>query len=148
MTWRTRWLATATAVKLLPTASCVTRSEPSYRTVTVGPLTYQVEVATTATKQRQGLEGRDTLPAGTGMLFQFGHRREQQVWMSGMNMPLDIAWIVDNKVLAIDTLAACDLPDQNQCPRWTSPAAVDALLEVPADSLKPVVPGMGVIVQL
>ncbi len=76
------------------------------------------------------------------MLFRFGNRSEQQVWMADMKIPLDIAWIVDGKVLAIDTLTPCVEADQNQCPRWTSPSAVDALLEVPAHSLATVVPGM------
>ena len=93
-----------------PPLAASTSSEPSYATVTIGPLTYRVEVATDRTSSNdKGSRAGSTLPAGTGMLFQFGSRREQQVWMAGMTIPLDIAWIADNKVVAIDTLAACDL---------------------------------------
>lgn len=81
------------------------------------------------------------------MLFRFGNRSEQQVWMAGMTIPLDIAWIVDGKVLAKDTLIPCTEPDQNQCPRWTSPSAADALLEVPADALDTVIPGMTLTIE-
>lgn len=104
-------------------------------TVTVGSLVYLVEVARTAEEQQEGLSGREILTEGTGMLFQFGSNGEQEVWMAGMTMPLDIAWISGDEVMAVDTLDACDEPDQNRCPRWTSPGAVDALLEVPARSL-------------
>ena len=81
------------------------------------------------------------------MLFRFGSRSEQPVWMAGMTIPLAIAWIVDGGVLAIDTLTPCTEVDQYQCPRWTSPSAVDALLEVPAQSLTADIPGMNVTIE-
>jgi uncharacterized membrane protein (UPF0127 family) len=62
-------------------------------------------------------------------------------------IPLDIAWIVDGKVLAVDTLTPCTEPNQDQCPRWTSPSAVDALLEVPAHSLATITPGMAITIE-
>lgn len=55
--------------------------------------------------------------------------------MAGMRFPLDIAWISAGRVIAVDTLQPCIETDQRQCPRWTSPAEVDALLEVPAGAL-------------
>lgn len=124
-------------------------SPPTFAAVRIGPtpVEFRVEVARTAEQQRDGLSGRDELSAGTGMLFRFGSRSEQQVWMAGMKFPLDIAWIADGKVVAIDTLTACTETDQNACPRWTSPSPVDALLEVPAHSLISVVPGMAAAVE-
>ncbi|WP_344812509.1 DUF192 domain-containing protein [Microlunatus aurantiacus] len=121
--------------------------EPTYATVTIGPLTYRVEVAQTVEQQREGLGNRESVPAGTGMLFQFGSRGEQQVWMAGMTIKLDIAWIIDSEVLAVDTVTPCLELDQNACPRWTSPAPVDALLEVPAHSLTGVDPGVRVSIE-
>jgi len=131
-----------------PLAGC-RESEPIRATVRIGPTVaeFQVEVAQTADQQRDGLSDRDELATGTGMLFQFGSRSEQQVWMAGMSMPLDIAWIADNKVVAIDTLTPCTDTDQNACPRWTSPSPVDSLLEVSAHSLATVIPGMAVDVE-
>ncbi|MDN5764022.1 MAG: DUF192 domain-containing protein [Microlunatus sp.] len=125
-----------------------TSSKPVLAAVRIGPapVEFRVEVAQTADQQRDGLNGRDELSAGTGMLFRFGSRSEQQVWMAGMSFPLDVAWIADGKVVAIDTLTACTEADENDCPRWTSPSPVDALLEVPAHSLATVVPGMAVTV--
>lgn len=122
---------------------------PASADVTIGPapVTFRVEVAQTGEQQQHGLSGRSELSEGTGMLFQFGSRSEQQVWMAGMTFPLDIAWIADGQVLATDTLTPCAEADESRCPRWTSPSPVDALLEVPAKSLRSVVPGMPVTVQ-
>lgn len=141
------WLALA-MLCAGPLASC-TESDPVRATVRIGPAVteFQVEVAQTADQQRDGLSDRDELAAGTGMLFQFGTRSEQQVWMAGMTVPLDIAWIADNKIVAIDTLTPCAEADQNACPRWTSPSPVDGLLEVPARSLANVIPGMTVAIE-
>lgn len=131
-----------------PLAGC-TSSDPVRATVRIGPTVaeFQVEVAQTADQQRDGLSNRDELAPGTGMLFRFGSRSEQQVWMAGMSVSLDIAWIADNKVVAIDTLTPCAASDQNACPRWTSPSPVDGLLEVPARSLADVIPGMTVTIE-
>lgn len=144
---RVRALAVALAVMLAAASGCGGQGTPrSQTTVRIGALTYRVEVARTAEEQKEGLAGRKDLPDGTGMLFRFGRSGEQQVWMAGMTVPLDIAWISGNEVLAVDTLFPCDDPDQSRCPRWTSPGSVDALLEVPAYSLDDVAAGMRVTV--
>ena len=145
---RSRTAAAVLLTVLLAVVGCSpASSETAYATVTIGSLTYRVELAQTAEQQQAGLGNRQTLPAGTGMLFQFGSRSEQQVWMTGMRFPLDIAWIADGRVVALDTLATCAEADESECPRWTSPSTVDALLEVPADSLGSVGPGTVVTVE-
>ncbi|MDN5803020.1 MAG: DUF192 domain-containing protein [Microlunatus sp.] len=138
-----------TVVAAVGTLAGCTSSRPVLATVQIGPVPveFRVEVAQTAEQQRDGLSGRAELSAGTGMLFRFGRRGEQQVWMVGMRFPLDIAWIADGKVVAVDTLTPCTEADDNDCLRWTSPSQVDALLEVPAHSLTTVVPGMAVTVE-
>lgn len=80
------------------------------------------------------------------MLFVFDPPRAEQVWMAGMTIPLDAAWIVDGKVAAIRTLQPCRAADQARCPRWNSPTAVEFLLEVPAGGLDDVAVGARVAV--
>lgn len=148
---RSRLIGLSLALAILcagPLAGC-TSSDPVRATVRIGltAAEFQVEVAQTADQQRDGLSDRDQLASGTGMLFRFGSRSEQQVWMAGMKIPLDVAWIADGKVVAVDTLSPCAEADQNTCPRWTSPSPVDALLEVSAHALSTVVPGMAVAVE-
>ena len=146
-----RWtlLLTTLVVTVAAVAGGCAPDTPTFAAVQIGPtpVKFRVEVAQTAEQQRDGLSGRSELAAGTGMLFRFGGGRNvHQVWMAGMTIPLDIAWIADGKVVATDTLTACTETDQNSCPKWTSPSPVDALLEVPENSLATVIPGMNVTI--
>lgn len=132
---KARAIATVALLGLL--AGCApSTSAASTATVTVGTRQFQVEVADTADEQRTGLSGRAEVPEGTGMLFTLAGRQERQVWMAGMQTRIDAAWIVDDQVLAVETLDPCTMTDQSMCPRWTSPGDVDALLEVPAGDSK------------
>lgn len=141
----TRTIAAAAVATVL--TSCAA-PVPTSAVVEVGPaLEFHVEVANTEQAQLEGLSGRTTLSEGTGMLFPFSDREERHVWMAAMKIPIDVAWIVDNQVLAVDTLDPCTLTDQSKCPRWTSPGDVDALLEVPAGALAAIEPGTPVIIR-
>jgi uncharacterized protein len=108
---------------------------PTSTTVTIGEQTFTVEVADTPDAQRTGLSGRDDVPAGTGMLFPFDEPGPHEVWMARTRIPLDIAWILDGQVVAVETLPPCDLDVVTDCPTYASPGDVDALLEVPAGAL-------------
>lgn len=132
----------ALALALIPLAGCSAETAQRAATVTVGEdLEFQVEVADTPQQQSEGLSGRQDLPVGTGMLITFEPGKEREVWMVGMEIPIDIAWIADGQVLQISTLDPCTENSQSLCPRWKSPGAVDALLEVPAEALNGVTPG-------
>lgn len=148
---RSRALIAGAVVALLVavTAGCGA-ARPDQAVVLVGSnrTEFKVDVAETAKQQREGLSRRTSLAAGTGMLFQFGTRDHHDVWMAGMTIPLDVAWIADDTVLAVDTLQPCTQPDPDTCPRWASPSPADALLEVPARSLHQVVPGSSVVVKV
>ncbi len=86
-------------------------------TVEVGGEAFAVELADTASEQKEGLAGREEIPAGTGMLFQFGERAEHQMWMAGMQVPIDVAWIDGDRVIGVVTLDPCTEVDQTTCPR-------------------------------
>lgn len=139
---------TAAAAAVAAALTSCAAPAPTSAVVEVGPvLTFAVEVADTEQAQRDGLSGRTSLSEGSGMLFPFDDRGERHVWMAGMEIPIDVAWIVDNRVLAVDTLDPCTLTDQSKCPRWTSPGDVDALLEVPAGALEGIEPGTPVTIR-
>jgi uncharacterized protein len=57
------------------------------------------------------------------------------MWMAGMQVPIDVAWIDGDRVIGTDTLEPCAEPDQTTCPRWAAPAPATDLLEVPAGAL-------------
>lgn len=110
----------------------------STSTVTIGEQTFTVEVADTSEAQRAGLSDRDDVPAGTGMLFPFDEPGPREVWMARTRVRLDIAWILDGQVVAVETLLPCELEAVTDCPTYASPGDVDALLEVPAGALREV----------
>lgn len=103
--------------------------------VSIGEQTFIVEVADTPDAQRTGLSDRDDVPAGTGMLFPFDEPGPREVWMARTRVPLDIAWILDGQVVAVETLPPCALDAVTNCPTYASPGDVDSLLEVPAGAL-------------
>ncbi|GAA1359258.1 hypothetical protein GCM10009636_32700 [Arthrobacter koreensis] len=139
---------TALALTITALTGCSGDTAPRAATVTVGEdLEFQVDVADTPQQQSEGLSGRQDLPAGTGLLIPFESGKEREVWMAGMEIPIDIAWIADGRVVQISTLDPCTENRQSLCPRWKSPGAVDALLEVPAGALKGITPGTPVSIR-
>ncbi len=142
----TRLTALASLAAVL--TGCTSTPEPTTAVVDVaGILAFDVELATTPDQQRDGLSGRHDLSVGTGMLFQFDGSAQREVWMAGMEIPVDAAWIAGDQVIAVDTLDPCTTTDQAQCPRSTSPGPADALLEVPAGSLETITPGTSITVR-
>jgi len=133
-----RGLAVLAAATVVVTACRAPRPEV---TVEVGGEAFAVELADTASEQKEGLAGREEIPAGSGMLFQFAERAEHQMWMAGMQVPIDVAWIDDDRVIGVATLDPCTEVDQTTCPRSRAPGPATALLEVPAGALADVAAG-------
>ena len=73
-----------------PTATATPTSAP---TVTIGGVSFTVDVADTPEKRFQGLSGRPVLEEGTGLLFIFSEERKHTFWMKDMRFPLDMVWI-------------------------------------------------------
>lgn len=141
----TRRLGTVMILVLVAVAASGCSAEPRLADVAIADgAPVVVELAETAAQQKDGLSGRDELAVGTGMLFRFEGNSTQEMWMAGMTFPLDVAWISNGKIVAVDSLAPCTAEDQATCPRWVSPLPVDGLLEVPAGELEGVIPGMDV----
>lgn len=51
-----------------------------------------IEVADNPASRAQGLSGRESMPAGTGLLFIFDTPDQYGFWMKDMNFPIDILW--------------------------------------------------------
>lgn len=136
MTRTPRIAAVAVTVLTLTLNGCTAAPSPETQQVLIGTdLILTVEQVRTVEEQRTGLAGRDSIPDGTGMLFTFDPAGPRRVWMAGMRFPIDIAWILDGRIIATDTLPVCTLPNVDDCPRWDSPGNVDALLETTAGAL-------------
>ena len=64
--------------------------------------TFSLEYANTAEKRRKGLGERDNLCEMCAMLFIFDEPGHYAFWMGGMRFPLDIIWLLDNRVVSIE----------------------------------------------
>lgn len=95
---------------------------------------FLVETATTVAEYSQGLSERQSLSAGAGMLFVFKPEQEVSFWMYKMNFPLDIIFIRDSKVIAIERNVPIPNSsiDPDKLPRYTPDKPVNHVLEVSA----------------
>ncbi|MFZ4791571.1 MAG: DUF192 domain-containing protein [Candidatus Competibacteraceae bacterium] len=99
--------------------------------VTVGPATFQVEMAQTAAERQQGLMFRRELPPDQGMLF-IQSPGSALFWMKNTYIALDLLYFdADGRLLQVVAAAPpCKTPD---CPIYPSTAAtVRYILEINA----------------
>ena len=89
-----------------------------------------VEIADTPASRRKGLGGREKLEKGRGMLFVFDEPDIYPFWMKDMRFPIDIIWILDDKVVEIWEDAPP--PTGSKIPRYIPKNKANFVLEIPA----------------
>ena len=71
--------------------------------------TLKIEVVKTPEERAQGLMGRESLSADSGMLFDFEGDVNSAFWMKDTSIPLSIAFVdSDGKIIAIEDLEPFD----------------------------------------
>ncbi|RJR16232.1 DUF192 domain-containing protein [Candidatus Microgenomates bacterium] len=107
-------------------------SDVTSPTVTIGSVTYSVEIADTDAARSQGLSDRENLAQNAGMLFHFPQKSQHGFWMNRMHFPIDIIWISDNKI--VDVSENAPIPaETGGVPQTFSPKEpVNYVLEVNA----------------
>ena len=94
---------------------------------------YEVEIADIASEQSLGLANRPTIGDYDGMIFLFPEARTQSFWMKGMQFPLDIIWIAEDKVIGFEQDAP---PHTSGTPKvYFSPEPANMVLEVAAGTV-------------
>lgn len=145
-------VATATSTPSpTPTAPTPTETSPAVQgpVVRIGGADFPVELAVTAEEQIQGLSGRPTLPADTGMLFIYQQQSRYSFWMPDMHFPLDIVWIGSDCAVTGVTLNALP-PEPGQVnedlPLYRPETPVQYVLEINAGEaeVKVIRQGVGV----
>jgi uncharacterized membrane protein (UPF0127 family) len=76
-------------------SACAAESDEPL-SLSIGPHTFEVEVASTPQQREHGLMGRTQLPVNGGMLFVFDMASRHCFWMRNTPLPLSIAFVDDN----------------------------------------------------
>lgn len=105
---------------------------PVFKTSFVGGKELLVELAISEKEWILGLSGRSSLPETQGMLFISDQLALPSFWMKDMLIPLDIIWIREGEIIAID--GNIPVPETEETPLSTyhPPKGVDMVLEVNA----------------
>lgn len=95
---------------------------------------FRVDIVETPLARSRGLSGRDSIPEFGGMLFPFEKPGIYSFWMKGMRFPIDILWLMDNRVVFIVKAASTPLPKTPpyELPVYQPPVEADAVLELNA----------------
>lgn len=100
--------------------------------VTINSATFRVDIAKTQKEKEQGLSGRGSLATDSGMLFLFDKPSYYSFWMRGMKFPLDIIFVLDDKVVGVyEDLQPASADDGNP-PQYGSDVISDSVLEINA----------------
>ncbi|MDA1025293.1 MAG: DUF192 domain-containing protein [Planctomycetota bacterium] len=91
-----RSLLITSAAIAIAISGCTEPSNPvdgGVEEVRIGEMTFNLELALSTERRRQGLGGREMLPADGGMLFAFPRAAQQRFWMYDCLMDIDIAYL-------------------------------------------------------
>jgi uncharacterized membrane protein (UPF0127 family) len=88
----------------------------------------ELEVAKTAEQQDIGLMYRTSLPDDRGMLFEFKSARKVSFWMKNCQISLDMIFLRDGVVEAIELSAPPCTADP--CPSYGPNTAIDQVIEL------------------
>ena len=101
--------------------------------VRIGSLEFVVEVAADSDTQIKGLSGRESLDAGTGMLFVFENEKRFRFWMRGMEISLDMIWI-NSECRVVDVSENVPPPERDtplkDLPRYSPESPAKYVLEI------------------
>ena len=104
--------------------------------VSINSVTFEVELVRTQKELMHGLSGRSSLAQNQGMLFVFEKPSYYSFWMRDMKFPLDIIFILDNKVVRVfENMPAAAANDTNP-PQFGSDVLSDKVLEINAGAAK------------
>lgn len=103
-------------------------------TVSIGKLSVNAKIASTANDKQVGLSKYDSLPLDQGMLFVFDKSDIYPFWMKGMKFAIDIIWIDQNKKVVEIAKNVPPEPGKNdvQLKQYKPAAAAKYVLEVNA----------------
>ncbi len=120
--------ATGILVSQSPTATTSAQVLPISARARIADRPIKLEVAKTSEQQAMGLMYRTSLPDDRGMLFEFKPARLVNFWMKNCKISLDMIFLRDGVVEAIEVSAPPCTADP--CPTYGPDTAVDRVIEL------------------
>lgn len=131
------WALLAAVALCLPASELVSAEERLLRVFDASTgrpkTTFTVEIALTVEEQIRGLQGRDSLQPGSGMLFLYPKAAPRAFWMKDVLMPLDIVFADGQGRITevLEQLPPC-LGPVAHCPSYRSRSPARYVLEISA----------------
>jgi uncharacterized membrane protein (UPF0127 family) len=100
-----------------------------------------VEVADEPSERAFGLMQRESVPAGTGMLFRYHEPVRTRFYMYDVPIPLTAVFVRDGRVVSSVVMPPCELDDPEQCPTYGPDEPFDTVVETAPETLPDVQPG-------
>ncbi len=101
----------------------------------------ELEVADTPAERAVGLMRRQSVPAGTGMLFLYDAPSEARYHMFDVPVPLRAVFVRDGAVVSTVVMPPCGLDDPAACPTYGADGPYDTVVETAPGTLPDVRPG-------
>ena len=119
---------------LITLTGCNWKNMENTQKVTLNNKKYTLEIAQTEAEKRKGLGGRETLNAGSGMIFLYDQADYHQFWMKDTLVPLQILFVNKCEVVDIQEMAVEKDPANPQT-IYKSKAKADKAIELNANSV-------------
>lgn len=99
-------------------------------TAIINKLNINIEIVTTTADMNKGLSDRKVLDQNSGMLFIYDNYNVPKYWMEGVNFPLDIVWIKDNRIVGFEQNVP--VASTGTLPRYSPKEPINRVLELNA----------------
>jgi uncharacterized membrane protein (UPF0127 family) len=123
----TAFFVAVSVILLLVGAILAVGNPKNEATIDFGHCEMKGEIARTDLQKAQGLSGRSVIAKDYAMLFPY-NKDQPYFWMKDMLTSIDIVWLADNQVIAIDAKVPVDDGARNYQPA----KPIDWVIEVAA----------------
>lgn len=107
----------------------------------LGGVELELEVADEPAERAVGLMRRESVPAGTGMVFVFDEVVSTRFYMYDVPIPLKAVFIRDGAVVSSVVMPPCEENEPRACPTYGADGPFDTVVETAPETLPDVQPG-------
>lgn len=127
--------ACATAPTAAPSAPECPAGAQCLRATVGASETLTLEVADTPEERSQGLTGRSTVPARTGMIFVYDAPSRDRYYMYKVPVPLTAVFISGGAVVGVVDMPPCSAATPQECPTYGVDSEFDRVVETAPETL-------------